>query len=75
MAGAPLLPAHGLPLNATEPEVELDRVADDLGREAVAGVGRTWRWRHAGPVAACPPAGNLTRPNLTVPSDLQGLAR
>src|SRR5689334_1076517 len=55
--------------NALTPDAcyEPDRVADDLGREAVAGVGRLGGWRHAGPVAAFPPPGNPTRPNLTVP--------
>jgi len=37
-----------------EAEVEPDRVADDLRREAVAGVGGLAR-RHAGPVAGSPP--------------------
>src|SRR4051794_6631310 len=37
-----------------EAEVEPDRVADDLGREAVAGVGRSGGWRHPGPVAGSP---------------------
>ena len=55
-----------------EAEVEPDRVADDLGRKAVAGVRQLGGWRHAGSVAASPPAGNLTRPNLTVPINLTG---
>src|SRR3954453_15668636 len=43
------------PQGEREAEVEPDRVADDLGREAVAGVGRSGGWRHPGPMAG-PPA-------------------
>jgi hypothetical protein len=50
-----------------EPKVEPDGVADDLGREAVAGVGRLGRRRHVGPVPDSQPARNLPRVNLTVP--------
>src|SRR3954447_2253554 len=50
-----------------EAEVEPDRVADDLRREAVTGVGGRARRRHARPVAGPPPARNLPRANLTVP--------
>src|SRR3954468_6141227 len=50
-----------------EAEVEPDGVADDLRREAVAGVGGPDRLRHARPVAGAPPARNLPRANLTVP--------
>src|SRR4051794_6157580 len=52
-----------------EAEVEPDRVADDLGREPVAGVGRRDRLHHARPVAGSPPARNLPRANLTVPPE------
>jgi hypothetical protein len=48
-------------------EIEPDGVADELRREPVAGVQGLGRWRYTGPVAVCPPAGNLTRLNLTVP--------
>ena len=37
-----------------EAKVEPDRVADDPGREAVAGVGRSGGWRHPGPIAGSP---------------------
>src|SRR3954464_473420 len=50
-----------------EAEVEPDRVADDLRREPVAGVGGRDRLRHARPVANLPAARNLARANLTVP--------
>src|SRR4051794_25656853 len=55
-----------------EAEVEPDGVADDLRREAVAGVGGRDRRRHARPVAGSPPARNLPRANLTVPSGVFG---
>src|SRR4051794_30430572 len=42
------------PQGEREAEVEPDRVADDLGREAVAGVGRSGGWRHPGPIAGAP---------------------
>src|SRR6185369_5805951 len=51
-----------------EAEVEPDRVADDLRREPVAGVGGRDRRRHARPVAGSSPARNLSRANLTVPA-------
>ena len=51
-----------------EAEVEPDRVADDLGREAVAGVGGLARRRHVEPVPGRRPARNLPRANLTVPA-------
>src|SRR4051794_6149286 len=54
------------PQGEREAEVEPDRVADDLGREAVAGVGRSGGWRHPGPIAGSPPARNPSPANLTV---------
>jgi hypothetical protein len=42
-------------------------VADDLGREAVAGVQRIGSWHHAVPVPGSAPARNLSRANLMVP--------
>src|SRR5207245_4441188 len=42
------------PQGEREAEVEPDRVADDLGREAVAGVRRSGGWHHPGPIAGSP---------------------
>jgi hypothetical protein len=39
MAGAPLLPAHRLPLNATDPEYEVALVGARGKQDAVAGQG------------------------------------
>ena len=53
-----------------EAEVQPDRVADDLRREPVAGVGGRDRRRHARPVAGSPTARSLPRANLTVPKSV-----
>ena len=59
---------HRLVARLAGAEVEPDRVADDLGREPVAGVRGLGRRDHVEPVAAFPPAGNRSRPKLTLPS-------
>src|SRR3954447_10837716 len=52
------------PQGEREAEVEPDRVTDDLGREAVAGVGRSGGWRHPGPIAGSPACAQPTTSQL-----------
>src|SRR5919202_879195 len=53
-----------------EAEVEPDRVADDLGREPVAGVGGRARRCHAGPVAGSPPPRKRSHADPPAPAAL-----